>query len=149
MERTYSGCWTDSIKSLLENRVNFTRCWGINRRFRIDTKIKQLDMYRLTCNGMAFIFKGKQGVGVWSSLTYFKNFWWAPVLLWRHWYPCFGLLVTFPPGLKARLGSLIHTWWRCMWYTFPENHLWCDTCWPLDGQHGRLSLFPTYMFQQI
>ena len=30
----------------------------------------------------------------------------------------------------------------------PKSHLWCDTCWPLDGQHGGQLLFPTFMFQQ-
>ena len=39
-------------------------------------------------------------------------------------------------GFKARVGSLIHTWWRCMCYMFPEIHLWCDTCWPIGSQHG-------------
>ena len=38
-----------------------------------------------------------------------------------HWYPCFGLLVK-TLGFKARVGSLTRTW--------------CDTCWPLGGQHG-------------
>ena len=34
------------------------------------------------------------------------------VLLWGHWYPCFGFLVMSPLGFKVRVGSLIHTWWR-------------------------------------
>ena len=50
--------------------------------------------------------------------------------------------------LKARVGSLICTWQRNMWCTFLEIHLWCDTCYPLDGQHGCQLLFPTCMFQQ-
>ena len=54
--------------------------------------------------------------------------------LWGHWYPCFGLLVMSPLGFKARVGSLICTWWRCT--CFPEIHLWFDTCQPLGGQHG-------------
>ena len=37
-----------------------------------------------------------------------------------------------PPGFKARVGSLIHTW-RCTCYTFPKIHLWCDTCCPLGA----------------
>ena len=40
-----------------------------------------------------------------------------------HWYPCFGLLVMSPLGFKARMGSLIHTWQRCMSYTFPDSPL--------------------------
>ena len=39
-------------------------------------------------------------------------------------------------GFKAREGSLINTWWRHTYYTFPEIHLWCDTYWPLGSQHG-------------
>ena len=55
--------------------------------------------------------------------------------LWSHWYPWFGLLLTSPWGFKARGGSLILTWQRCICYKFPEIHLWCDTCRPLDSQH--------------
>ena len=47
--------------------------------------------------------------------------------LWGHWYPCFGLLVKSPLVFKARVGSLIHTWWRQTCYTFPKSHLWFDT----------------------
>ena len=25
-------------------------------------------------------------------------------------------------GFKAKVGSLIHAWWRCMYYMFPEIH---------------------------
>ena len=53
--------------------------------------------------------------------------------LWGHWYPCSGLLVTSHLGFKARVGSLICTWWRGTFYTFPEIHLWCNTCWPLGS----------------
>ena len=54
----------------------------------------------------------------------------------QFWYPCFGLLVTSRLGFKARVGSLIRTWQRRTCYTFHESHLWCNTCWPLDDQHG-------------
>ena len=37
---------------------------------------------------------------------------------------------------QSRVGSLIRTWWRHTCYTFPEIHLWRDTCWPLGSQHG-------------
>ena len=50
--------------------------------------------------------------------------------------PVFGLLVMSPLGFKARVGSLICTWQRCICYTFPEIHLWCDTFQPLGNQHG-------------
>ena len=48
------------------------------------------------------------------------------------WYPCYGLLVTYSVRFKARVGSLILTWFKCMCYTFPAIHLRCDTCWPSD-----------------
>ena len=56
--------------------------------------------------------------------------------------PLFGLLVTSPLGFKARVGSLIQTLQRCMWYTFPEIYLWCDTSASVYGQHSSQSLFP-------
>ena len=40
----------------------------------------------------------------------------------------FGLLMTSPLGFKARAGSLIRPQQRCTCYTFPEIHLWCNTC---------------------
>ena len=39
----------------------------------------------------------------------------------------FWLLVTSPLGFKARVGSLIQTFWTCTWNMFPEIQLWCDT----------------------
>ena len=49
--------------------------------------------------------------------------------------PFFGLLVMSPLGFKAKVGSLIHIWCRCMCYIFNEIHLWCDTC-HHGGQYG-------------
>ena len=43
---------------------------------------------------------------------------------------------------------LTHTSQRCIWSVYPEIHLCCNTCWPLDGQYGSQLLFPTCMFQQ-
>ena len=31
------------------------------------------------------------------------------MVFWSHWYPCFGFLVTSPPGFKARVGSALFT----------------------------------------
>ena len=31
-------------------------------------------------------------------------------------------------------------------YTFPEIHLWCDTCRPLGGQHGSWAVSSTYLW---
>ena len=36
------------------------------------------------------------------------------------------------PWFQSQWGSLIHTWWKHMCYTFHEIHLWCNTCWPLS-----------------
>ena len=47
-----------------------------------------------------------------------------------------GLLVMSLLGFRARGGSLIHAWHRHTCYTFPKIHLWCDTCWTIDGQHS-------------
>ena len=83
-------------------------------------------------------FVGITDVDVQSKrgLSLKKKYWRTLVLLWGHWYPCFGLLVTSPLGFKAIVGSLIHTWQRHTCYTFSETHLWCDTYWPPDSQHG-------------
>ena len=69
------------------------------------------------------------------SWIFFFNFCWTHVHFWGHWYPCFGLLVMSPLGFKARVGRLIQTLQRHMWYTFPEIHLWCDTSAGVYGQH--------------
>ena len=42
------------------------------------------------------------------------------VLLWGHWHPCFGFLVTFPLGFKARAGSALFALSGGVRYTFPE-----------------------------
>ena len=56
---------------------------------------------------------------------------------------CWCLLWVPKPGV----GSLI-LWQRCIWCAFPEIHLWCNTCWSLDDQHGSQLLFPISVFQQ-
>ena len=81
-----------------------------------------------------------------QSTDFFFNFGGHESFLWGHWYPCFGLLVTSPLGFKVRVSSLICPWQRHMCYTFPEIHLWCDTCWPLGSQHGSLSISSTYLW---
>ena len=60
--------------------------------------------------------------------------------LWGRWYPWFGLLVTFPPGFRARVGNLICTWRRHMCYMFPKisplvRHL--PTCWQPTWQSSQ------------
>ena len=73
---------------------------------------------------------------------FFLNFGRRQSFLWGHWYPCFGLLVMSPLGFKARVSRHIHPWQRCMCYTFPKIHLWCDICWPLGDQHGSWAVLP-------
>ena len=36
-------------------------------------------------------------------------------------------------GFQSQSGQ---PWWRHTYYTFPEIHLWCNTCQSIDGQHG-------------
>ena len=68
-------------------------------------------------------------------------------LLLGLWYPCFVLLVMSPLGFKARVGSLICTWLRHLFdVRFASG---CDTCRPLDGQHGGQSLFLTCVFRSF
>ena len=60
--------------------------------------------------------------------------------LWGHWYSHFGLLHWFSkPGWISLLACFI----TCMQQN-PQIHLWCDTCWPLDGQHGSWAI-PIYV----
>ena len=99
---------------------------------------KQYQLHR----SRALIQWTSKDVSCWmnSLVSRWRLFWRTFVLLWGYWYPCFELLVTFHLGFKVRVGSLIRIWQRCMWCMFIEIHLWCDTCWPLDGQHGGQSL---------
>ena len=67
------------------------------------------------------------------------NFWRIYVLLVGPLIPLFWwrLLVTSPPGFKARVGSLIHTWWTrniLVWHStdseWPPNSANLSTSWP-------------------
>ena len=58
------------------------------------------------------------------------DFWWC--LLWVS-KPEWGL-----PYLSLAEAYMLH-------YTFPEIHLWCNTCWPLGGQHGSQAISSTYL----
>ena len=48
--------------------------------------------------------------------------------------PYFGLLLTSALGFKVKSGQP----YSCLAeaYMLHDIHLWCDTCWPLGGQHG-------------
>ena len=43
-----------------------------------------------------------------------------------------------PLGFKARVDPSLVCFIACMQW-IPDIHLWCDTCWPLGGQHGSQS----------
>ena len=68
---------------------------------------------------------------------FLKKFWKTQVLFVG---PLIPLIWTSGHLLKARVGSLIHTWQRHMCHMFPEIHLWCETYRPLGGQHGSLAI---------
>ena len=69
------------------------------------------------------------------------------------------------PFCGATDTPILDFWWHLLWvskpewvlpylslaeayvlhYTFPEIHLWCDTCQPLGGQHGSQAVSSTYL----
>ena len=53
------------------------------------------------------------------------------ILLWGHWYPFFGFLVTFTLGFKARMGPSLACSMTSMWCIL-QIHLWCEISWPLS-----------------
>ena len=66
-----------------------------------------------------------------------------------HWYPCFGLLVTFPLVFKARVDLLLAYFITCVWW-IPQIYRWCNTCWTYGGQHGKQSPYPyTFCGRQV
>ena len=81
-----------------------------------------------------------------SFFFFFKMFWRTIVLLWGHWHPCFGFLVTSSLGFKARVGSALFALSGGVHYMLPDIHFWCYTCQPLGGWQRRRSL--PHMHQQ-
>ena len=57
--------------------------------------------------------------------------------LWGNWYPYFWISGDVSSGFQ----SLIQTWWRHIYYMFPEIHFWWNTCQLLGSQHGRQANF--------
>ena len=69
------------------------------------------------------------------------------------------------PFCGATDTTVLDFWWHLLWvskpewvlpysslvevymlhYTFCEIHLWCDTCWPLGGQHGSQAISSMYL----
>ena len=89
------------------------------------------------CNGMRIFF-----------FFFFYKFLLDTCPFVGHWYACFGLLVISRLDFKVRLGSLLCTCQRHMWYTFPEIHLWCNTFAGVYGQHSSRSLSPHACFSR-
>ena len=58
------------------------------------------------------------------------DFWWCP--LW-----------VSKPEWVLPYSSLVEAYVLC--YTFPEIHLWCDTCRPLGSQHGSQAISSTHL----
>ena len=60
-----------------------------------------------------------------------------------HWYPCFGFLVTFPLGFKARVGYTLFTFMEANVFYIPWDpslnlHLptsWKSAWWPIASPH--------------
>ena len=63
-----------------------------------------------------------------------SDFWWR--LLW-----------VSKPEWVLPYSSLVEAYMLC--YTFPEIHLWCDTCWPLGGQHGSQVISSTHTCEAL
>ena len=67
---------------------------------------------------------------------FFEGQWVLSPFCWATDTPVFDFWWRNPLDFKARVGSLICTWQRYTWYRFPEIQPWCNTYWPLHGQHG-------------
>ena len=48
-------------------------------------------------------------------------------------------------GFQSQSGQPYSSLQRLTCYTFPEIHLWCDTCRPLGGQHGSWAVCSMYL----
>ena len=78
---------------------------------------------------------------------FLKNFGGHESFLWGHWYPILDfwwcLLWVSKQEWVLHYLSLVEVYMLC--YTFPEIRLWCDTCWPVGGQHGSQAISSTYL----
>ena len=114
-------CLTPCIIDILQKEV-FMTCWPL---------------YPWRYN---LVFNNKPDLGVLSFLNCLENFspsWGATDFLWhlsrvskQEWIPslaCFAACVQW----------------------IPQNHLWCNTCWPLGSQHGSQTISSTYLRTRI
>ena len=68
------------------------------------------------------------------SMNFFLKFWWTHVLFVGPLIPLFWTSGDVCPGLQSQGGLTCTLYCLC---AIPQIHLWCDTCRPLDSQHGR------------
>ena len=70
-----------------------------------------------------------------ADLFFFLNFifGWHKSLLWGQWYPFLGLQVMSALSFKAKVESSLVYFLTCISW-IPQILLWCDVCWPFDGQ---------------
>ena len=62
-----------------------------------------------------------------------KKFWGHRSFLWIHW--CLNFWWHLPLGSNLGWIPSLPCFIACVKW-IPQIHLWCDTCWPLGGQHG-------------
>ena len=67
--------------------------------------------------------------------SFFLNFWRTHVLFVGPLIPLFWTSGDICPGFQSQGGLACML--SCL-RAIPLIHLWCDTCWPLDGLHGSL-----------
>ena len=83
-------------------------------------------------------------VFVWQHFFFFLNFWRTWVLFVGPLIPLFWTSGDVSSGFQSQSGfCLIRAY--VLRYTFPEIHLWCNTCWPLGSQHGSWDVSSTYL----
>ena len=72
-------------------------------------------------------------------LFFFLFFWRTYVVSWgAHWYPCFGFLVTFLLGFKARVGSALFTFClgKCNVHSLHMLTSWLPVSHPVTSPHA-------------
>ena len=72
--------------------------------------------------------------------SYLKNLGGYQFFLWDNWYPCFQ-----SQGRSHCLPACFVACAQCS----PQLHLWCNTCWPLGNQHGKLAILIQYLQTSI
>ena len=105
----------------------------------------------MKCDGF---FRTTQNLWLWTKLViYVPNFFlkiledtspFVGPLIPLFWTSGGRLLWVSRPEWVLPYSSLVEAYMLC--YTFPEIHLWCDTCQSHGGQHGSQTISSTYMW---